>query len=188
MKILYTIHPSWVVMWSNNACPALCMCAGVKHLISCREYFYINGIARLRYSITILHRTLPFLINNNTGIIRFYSYLFLLSQARNLLHVLITSGMGHTPFLTSLLYLVTLKRYETLTRLSYQSCSFYSYSCWLSHNVRFMFVSRKFRKLLDTSISFYYLQLISTTFYYVLQGSICFYKEDLRCSMHFYFD
>ena len=43
--------------------------------------------ARLRYSTTILHQTPPLLINDNTGIIRFYSYLFLLSQARNLLHI-----------------------------------------------------------------------------------------------------
>ena len=133
--------------------------------------------ARLRYSTTILHQTLPLLINDNAGIIRFYSYLFLLSQARNLSHVFITSCLGHTLFLTSLLYLVTLKRHETLTGLSHQSCSFYSYSCWHSHNVRFMFVSRKLRKLLDTSIFFY---VVSTTFYYVLQDSICFYEEDLR--------
>ena len=79
--------------------------------------------------------------------------------------------MGHTLFLTSLLYLVTLKRHETLTGLSYQSCSFYSYSCWHSHNVRFMFVSRKLRKLLDTSISFYLFLQPSTMFYKVLYVS-----------------
>ena len=122
----------------------------------------------------------PLTQHDNAGIITFYSYLFFLLQARNLSHVLITSCTCHTLFLTSLLYLVTLKRHKTLTGLSYQSCSFYSYFCWHSHNVRFMFVSRKLRKLLDTSISFYYLLLVSTTFYYVLQGSLCFYKEDIH--------
>ena len=116
-------------------------------------------------------KTLPLLINDNAGIIRFYSYLFLLSQARNLSHVFITSCMGHTLFFKSLLYLVTLKRHETLTGLSYQSCSFYSYSCWHSHNVRFIFVSRKLRKLLDTFIFCYLFLQPSTMFYKILYVS-----------------
>ena len=58
-----------------------------------------------------------------------------------------------------------------LTGLSYQSCSFYPDFCWHSHNVRFIFVSRKLRKLLDTSISFYLFLQLSTMFYKVLYVS-----------------
>ena len=113
----------------------------------------------------------PLTQHDNAGIITFYSYLFFLSQARNLSYIFITSCMGHTLFLTSLLYLVTLKRHQTLTGLSYQSCSFYAYSCWHSHNVRFMFVSRKLRKHLDTSIFFYLFLQPSTMFYKILYVS-----------------
>ena len=83
----------------------------------------------------------------------------------------ITSCTGHTLFLTSLLYLVTLKRHEILIGLSYQSCTLYSYSCWHSHNDHFMFVARKLRKLLNTSISFYLFLQPSTLFYKVLYAS-----------------
>ena len=55
-------------------------------------------VARMRYSTTILHQTLPLLINDNAGIIRFYSYLFLLSQAQNLSHVFLLHHVWAIPF------------------------------------------------------------------------------------------